>query len=291
MRLFPNLSLLLVATGVLAAPAQAGELATYRALYGLEPQRVDSNSAQVPLDGAIAYEVRGSDCQGYALDSRFATRYVDGEHGAKTVDLRSTTFESADGLDFEVSQKQTLNNAAGDDERISVKRANVGQQGKGQLTGSKQKSFQLDANSLFPTVYEKKLLTAAMQGQSRDDSVIFDGSDGDKLYRAITFIGKKRDAGTYQPDLQNPAAKGLAGLASWGFSIGYYSLDGKSDAPDFQASFNMYENGITTEMVFDYGSYALKGKLQKLEMLASAPCDGSNINPLPPDSSAAGTPQ
>jgi EipB-like len=290
MRITALYAITLFALGFLPSPGHAVNLAAYRALYALEPARVDTAASQVPIDGAIAYEVRGADCAGYSLDSRFATRYVDAQGGAKMVDMESTTFESPDGLDFEVNEKQTVNAATADDERITVKRSAPGQTATGEVKGTKEKNFELGPESLFPTVYEKKLLAAASKGEGRDDSVIYDGSDAEKQYRAITFIGKKRTPGTYLPDAQNPQATPLLGLVSWPFSIGYYSLtDTKAEAPEFQASFNMYENGVTTEMLFDYGSYALKGHLQKLEMLPAEACDGrSKLAPPAPDDSSAG---
>jgi hypothetical protein len=34
----------------------------------------------------------------------------------------------------------------------------------------------------------------------------------------------------------------------------------------------MLANGVSTDLVLDYGSYALKGKLEKIEMLKADAC-------------------
>ena len=35
----------------------------------------------------------------------------------------------------------------------------------------------------------------------------------------------------------------------------------------------MYENGVTTEMLFDYGTYSMKGTLSHYEALPPTSCD------------------
>ena len=57
-------------------------------------------------------------------------------------------------------------------------------------------------------------------------------------------------------------------------TVSYYDVDSKDDQPPtYSASFNMLENGVSTDLVLDYGSYALKGKLQKIEMLKAESCN------------------
>ena len=126
--------------------------------------------------------------------------------------------------------------------------------------------------AVFPSKHQERLLDVAMKGLTRDVSLVFDGSDGEKIYKAISFIGKKRAAGTFETDLKNPQAEPLRGLISWPISISYYKDDESSDAPVYQASFNMYENGVSTNLLMDYGSYALKGTLTKLDILKADAC-------------------
>jgi hypothetical protein len=55
--------------------------------------------------------------------------------------------------------------------------------------------------------------------------------------------------------------------------VSYYSLDAKGDEqPTYSASFNMLENGVSTDLVLDYGTYSLKGKLERIEMLKAETC-------------------
>lgn len=261
---------------LLIAQAAAIDLATYRALYFFEPARIDQSAASKPVDGQLAYEVSGSECAGYTIDSRFANRFSDGEQGERLIDLQSSTYESTDGLELEITQKQLVNKEPSDDMRISVARAAAGDDGIGAIKGNKPKSFTVAQDVLFPTAHQKKLLALAQSGATRDVTNLYDGSDGEKQYRVVTFIGKRREPGTFDADAKNPMTKDLQSQASWPFQLGYYSLDNKqAETPEFQANFNMYENGVSTEMLFDYGTYAMRGKIMRFELTKPDACDPS----------------
>lgn len=53
-----------------------------------------------------------------------------------------------------------------------------------------------------------------------------------------------------------------------------YFPDGKAEeTPDYQVTFDMYENGVATGLVLDYGAFSLSGTLSSLEMLTATPCE------------------
>ena len=264
------------------AQASAIDLATYRALYIFEPARIDQSAASKPVDGQLAYEVSGSECAGYTIDSRFANRFTDSEQGDRLIDLQSSTYESTDGLQLEVTQKQFVNKDPADDMRISISRRANAEEGTGEIKGRKAKTFKVAKDVLFPTAHQKKLLALAQSGATHDVTNLYDGSDDVKQYRVVTFIGKRRNAGTYEMDVKNPVTKSLQDQASWSFQLGYYPLDDvQAETPEFQASFNMYENGVSTEMLFDYGSYAMRGKIMRLELTKPDTCDGAQTKHQP----------
>ncbi len=230
------------------------------------------------MDGRLAYEITGSACDGYTVNYRIANRFQDPTSGSKLVDTQLNVFEAADGTQFDVEEHQLAGTDDAPAQRLSVKRPQSGGVGQGQIISPDAQTFTLAADVLFPSALEIKLLHEAEQGISRDSSLVFDGSDGKKVLKAITFIGKKRAPGSFAIDVSNIELKPLAGLASWAMSTSYYATDDtNSDTADYQASFNMYENGVSSELLFDYGSYALKGKLTKLELLKPAPCDTAKI--------------
>ena len=277
-----RLSLFVAAATLQLSQANAIDLATFRALYIFEPARIDQSAASKPVDGQLAYEVAGSECAGYTIDSRFANRFTDSEQGDRLIDLQSSTYESSDGLQLEVTQKQFVNKDPADDMRISISRSAVTDEGNGEIKGSKAKIFKVAKDVLFPTAHQKKLLALAQSGVTHDVTNLYDGSDDVKQYRVVTFIGKRRAPGSYEMDVKNPVTKDLQDQASWSFQLGYYPLDDKqAETPEFQANFNMYENGVSTEMLFDYGTYAMRGKIMRFELTKPDTCDGTQAKHQP----------
>jgi hypothetical protein len=69
-------------------------------------------------------------------------------------------------------------------------------------------------------------------------------------------------------------AAGLKGLASWPITVSYFrDQDARRDTPDYQISFDLYENGVATGLLLDYEEFVLGGDLAKLEFLDATPCD------------------
>lgn len=264
-----------MALGIAMLPTAglASGLAPHRAFYTLEPQRLDEKGGITSITGKLAYEITGSDCDGYAVSYRIANRYVQGEGSPQTMDIQLTSFESGDGLELDMRQKQFLNAQLDTETRVKVKKPDASSAGAGQLEGKETKTFQTDPKAIFPTAFQKLLIDDAMRGEGRTIATVFEGSDDEKAVRAVSFIGAKK-AGSDLKDVADAATLAeLNKLPSWPVTVSYYGVDDKGDEqPSYQASFNMLENGVSTDLVLDYGSYALRGKLQRIEMLKPENC-------------------
>lgn len=254
----------------LVTAANAVTLAPHRAFYDLEVKRLDQGNNISSIRGKLAYEITGSRCDGYAVNYRIANRIMYNEGQAQLIDTQMTSWESGDGLEIDMTQKQFVDSKLNSESRIKVKKDRPDAAGKGQIITAVTKPFETAPSAVFPTLYQLRLIEAALKGNSRDEALVYEGSDDDKTIKAISFIGARK------PVAGLPASGGeaLGSLAAWPVSISYYPLAGEGDdQPVYQATFMMLENGISTDLVLDYGSYALSGKLSKLEMLKPETCN------------------
>ncbi|NJM31190.1 MAG: DUF1849 family protein, partial [Rhizobiales bacterium] len=201
-------------------------------------------------------------------------RFVETESGGRLVDTQSSAWESGDGVDLRYTQQEYINSKLEGEKRLKVSRAAPGGEGQGLIEKPAEKEFKIGSDALFPMQHQVRLMDLAQGGESRDSSIVYDGSDGEKAYQVITFIGKRIDPGQNADDTGNAEAKPLGQIPSWPMNISYYdnNVPGGSDTPNYQVSFDMYGNGVVTGLKLDYGSFALEGKLSKLEMLKSEPC-------------------
>jgi hypothetical protein len=102
--------------------------------------------------------------------------------------------------------------------------------------------------------------------------VIYDGSEAEKYYTAVTFIGPElKDV-----QVAEEGAAALSALRSWRVSISYFDrvsdADGE-DVPSHQISMRLFENGVSSDLVLDYGDLKLEGKLSEFKLLKNASCD------------------
>lgn len=255
------------------APLMASGLAPHRAFYVLEADRLDDKGGITAIAGKLAYEITGNDCDGYAVNYRIANRYIQGEGSPQTMDIQLTSFESGDGLELDMRQKQFVNGSLETETRVKASKPKGGGAGSGELEAKENKSFEIDAAAIFPAAFQKQLVVDAEKGETRSAAVVFEGSDDQKAARAVGFIGARKPGGKIDNGADVATLDDLNKLPSWPVTVSYYNLDANGDEqPNFSASFNMLQNGVSTDLVLDYGTYALKGKLEKIEMLKSEAC-------------------
>jgi hypothetical protein len=255
---------------IMADAAQAASIVPHRAIYDLKIKRLAQGSGLASVEGRLAFEVQGSTCEGWTVSFRMINRYKPSEGAIKMVDVQSTSYESGDGLEMRYSEREFLNSAQDSESRIKVSRTSLETEGEGQ---EGEKTFSVPAGTVFPMQHQLRLMKIAESGGNRDSSVVYDGSDGEKFFNAVAFIGNRVAAGQNDSDAGNAIAKPLGAFASWPMSISYYQ-NGSSDdlAPSYQVSFDLYENGIATGLMLDYGEFALDGRLANLELLPGSEC-------------------
>jgi hypothetical protein len=127
-------------------------------------------------------------------------------------------------------------------------------------------------NATLPMQHQLKLMALGETGGGRDSSLVFDGSDEAKTFRAISFVGKEKAPGSIARDTSNPAAAALKAVASWPMTISYFPAEGDDETPQYQVNFDMYANGVASGLVLDYGDFALSGTLAELQMMEASEC-------------------
>ena len=253
--------------------ASASAVAPHRAVYDLQLLRTTQGANVGSVTGRMAYEVSGSECDGWTVSFRLVNRFDYKEGSPRLFDTQSSSWETGDGKAMTYSEKEFVDNKQENEKRVSVVRAEKDSVGEVSITLPKEKKTSISAETVFPMRHQLRLMEAAAKGETRDVSLVYDGSDEEKTVRAISTIGKKVNAGEGKKDKDNAQAAPLQSLSSWPVTIGYYSTaEDNAETPLYQINFDMYENGVSTGLVMDYGSFALSGKLAHLELLKAETC-------------------
>ncbi len=260
-------------------PSFAGlTIASHRAIYELVLDEKDNKSGLTSADGRMAFEISGSKCDGWTVNFRMVNQFRPSEDKERLIDTRSSSWESGDGMQLRYNQSEFVDNALDTETVVSAKRDEAGGEGSGEITKPSTKSFKLTREAIFPVQHQLKLMEAADQGQSRDVSMVYDGSDEAAAYRTISFIGPRHEAGKSNAPYAGKGADKLAAVSSWPVSISYYDdkpkpEDSGEQTPVYQVSFEMFANGVAESLVLNYGDFSLRGKLSSLEFLDQPQCD------------------
>ena len=140
---------------------------------------------------------------------------------------------------------------------------------------SRQK-LKLNGQPLFPTQHSVAILDAARQGTGVVQANIYDGSEkGDKLYETTTFIGKPVAPGPGLPTGVANAER-LDELTSWPVSISYFERTPNAakdeGLPAYELSFRLFANGVSRDLLIDYGSFSIKGVLSRIDFREPTEC-------------------
>ncbi len=254
------------------AAGKQPHLAPHRAVYDLSLATSRGARTVESARGRIAFDFTGDACEGYALKFRQVTVIDSAESGTKTSDLRTANFESGDGKSFRFRNDTGTGEGPGQSVDGNAERKPNAPLAV-RLKTPKRDSASLDGEAVFPNTQMRDLIAAAQAGRTTLSMKIFDGSDdGRTVYETLSVIGKRIEPGEVQA-LEEPAKQGgLAKLARWPVTMSYFKLGRKDETPVYTLSFDLYENGVSRALRLDYGDFALKGEMTRLELLPEKPC-------------------
>ncbi|HYM31530.1 MAG TPA: cell envelope integrity EipB family protein [Candidatus Cybelea sp.] len=255
----------LVAVG--AGAIEPLKLASHRAVYELTLDRPDPSGSVVSLRGRLVMEFQNV-CDGYTLNQRIHTEMTNDEDNDLISDFTTTSWESHDGRRFRFSLKNDINGET-EEEYIGSADTDAGLKGgHARFTKPKSKHMVLPPRTVFPNEHLETLIRGAMAGQLMLPVRVFDGSGDDGLYETGGYIGKP-----FEPvNASEGVLKPLAGVRSWPVHIAYFPLLTKAETPEYQISFRLFANGVSGDLVLDYGDYAMKGTLTRLDLLPEHGC-------------------
>ncbi|MGH6922541.1 MAG: EipB family protein [Propylenella sp.] len=252
-----------------AAPSLRDIIAPHRAIYDIKLARTENGSGVSSASGRMVFEVTGNACQGYSMRQRMVVNIGDEDGNLGKLDFQISTFESGAGDLYTFDSRTTMNEEVVEAVEGAARRRDSAIEVT--LKRPAEKTVLVDGGALFPSQHLQAIIDAARGDQEFLSVDIYEGAGtGESSDEAAAAIG--RATRTRADNLIG------GGLRQWPVSIGYFDAEGVSaehageELPTYQMSFMLYENGVTSDLVMDYGDYALLGSLQEIERLASSNC-------------------
>lgn len=261
------------ALSVAAADAAGFEVLTpHRAVYEVKLLDAKDRSGIEGMEGRIVYELTGNACDGVSIQYRFVTRINTGNDTFVT-DQQSASHESADGMEFSFSTKSFVN----DQPDQNVTGSAIRQGGGISVThAGEEPAKQQLADGLFTSSHLVAVLESAKEGQAFVSHTIFDGSgDADRVLNSATVIGKARTVDAAMEGETGADLETLFDKPAFPMTMSYFNANADSSSeslPIYEASFLLYENGVTRDLTMRYPDYELKATISELEFLDMESC-------------------
>jgi hypothetical protein len=243
-------------------------LAPHRAVYDLvlDPSKAAANIESAR--GRIAFDFTGDACEGYALSFRQVTQLNSSESGPRTIDARTTSFEAGDGANYRFKTESSTGTGPAEIVDGTAQKSASGYDVK--LRAPTAETHREAADALFPNAQMKAVIEAARAGKSTLNVRLYDGANsGKEVYDTLSVIGKRIEGRPSEAPLQRPE---FESMARWPVTISYFKVGSGESTPSYTISFELYENGVTGAVKLDYGSFALRGTLTRLDLLPAQNC-------------------
>lgn len=247
-----------------AKPTPQVPFIPHRAVYDLSLGKSQGAGGPTSVRGRIVYEFSGSSCEGYVTNFRQLTD-IQMDEGARTSDMRSSTFEEGDGSGFRFKTDNYI-----DGRLVESVDGRASRAGDGALSVALTKPTPAKSDfapgPIFPTAQMFFMLDAAKKGERTAEVPIFDGGDGGmKLYDTTSIIGNEAKSTPSESVLANAAE--MKNVRRWPVSVSYFEKSKADGEPAYTLNFDLYENGVSGALRINYGKYSLNAALSKFEVL------------------------
>jgi hypothetical protein len=256
-----GLAALILCFAAFVKPASAAEVIPHHAVYELSLKSA-GHSEVSDVTGSIEFEWEDA-CDGWAVSYRMVMIFV--YQGGNEVEfgMNVASWESKDGSRYRFFVKRLEGDQVTEEFRGEAELKAPNGPGKAEYTLPEKKTVELPAGTLFPTAHSLRVLDIVAQGEQFFWATFFDGSDGDGVLgvNAIVTDRKAADAAI------GKAWPLLAGAASSNVQLAFFRSSDESTLPESEQQLLMFDNGVTSDLVFDYGDFSVAGKLRELKRL------------------------
>lgn len=249
----------------IAGPATAADLAPHRALYTLGLERSDGSSGVTAASGTMAYEL-GETCDTWNVEQRYRLKMGYSESPDVTIASSLESSEAKNGLRYRFEHKETR---AGEEEKTAgtAKLDGEDKGGAVEFDQPPDKKIKLPPLVLFPTAHTAVLIDKAGSGENFVSKQIFDGGAADGPVLVSAVIGPR-----VEPDPKLAKESPLLDRPGWRVRLAFFPSDQKVEKPDYEIGMVLLDNGVSRDMVIDYGDYAIRARLDDIEKLPKPGC-------------------
>ncbi|NQV80702.1 MAG: DUF1849 family protein [Alphaproteobacteria bacterium] len=267
--MFFRLAIACVAVSLWPTWAWSVTLQSHVGVYELSLSKNRSDSGISGVSGRLVLRILES-CEGYTQSQRMilVTTGADGKEIVRDFNFEST--ESRDGTGIQFDSSDTANGALQSHHVGRAELAAKGGEGKVVFSKPEMADIPLESGTIFPTEHFIALIEAARDGRPSIERRVYDGSGPNGIYDAVAQISEPATATRDQA-----VAAQLTDGHAWNVHLAYFKPATEDFLPEYEIGFRLHENGVASDLELDYGTFALKASLSRLDFLPGS-CDGGS---------------
>ena len=263
-------------------PANPVDIASHRALYTMSLAGAKSDSGVTGAHGEMGYQW-GETCDGWTVEQRYTLTINYAESQDVKIVSNFVTWESKDGTKYRFNQKETRNGTVDQEIRGQAQLDGPGKGGTITFEKPQAQTMKLPPGALFPSAHTILLIERAQAGDNFVSRQVFDGATVEGAVLVSAVIGPKIEApakgdadkasaGSKPADPDPSLNDAVLQRPGWRIRLAFFPADQNAEKPDYELGMTLLDNGISRDMVIDYGDYQIQAKLNKIEALGHPHC-------------------
>ena len=249
------------------AEAAGPTLQPHRAVYDLGLGQTRADSTVVEATGLLEFEWSAA-CDGWTVSQRARVELAHDDGPGISFGWVYNSWEAKDGTDFRFYVRRLYGGGQSEQIKGAVKMETLGGGGVAHFTLPEERDIEVPEGFVFPTRHTLSLLAHLEEDGLPFFAGVFDGSTDEGYYEVSAILVPGDDEMRSQAE----AFPALAKAASWRLNLAFFGNDSTISEPEQEQELRIFSNGITDEVTFDYGDFALDAMLRELETLPAPDC-------------------
>ncbi|MBC6441424.1 MAG: DUF1849 family protein [Rhodospirillales bacterium] len=243
-------SAVVLAGSVFTLSVDAADLVAHSAVYEMTLGEHESRTGLISIHGGMLLEIEDH-CETWAVRRRLAMQ-ITGDDGTHSTTSSIDFFQSKDGSWYRFDDETA--HSPGGIERFSGEAsiADETRSGRISIEQPEESRHNLPDKAVFPMVHLSDLIDRAAAGERFMSHVVYDGTDGAKVYDVTTIVGSA---------VEND------GMVSWPMRLAFYEHGTVAEQPEVEIAAVLREDGVAESLSYDYGTFVIDLTLVELTEL------------------------
>ncbi|MCC7271725.1 MAG: cell envelope integrity EipB family protein [Alphaproteobacteria bacterium] len=248
------------------ATAQGGAIAPHRALYDLSLASSRASGGVVGVQGRMLFEW-GDSCDGWTVEQRYRMFLSQAQEDEVEIVSSLASWESKDGLRYRFTLRKKRGDEPEEEVRGTARLEGAGRGGYADFTRPEETRIDLPRGTMFPTAHTIEIIRRAEAREAFFSRRVFDGSEVEKPGEVNTVIGR------LQPADPEAGRRGkLLDRPGWRVRLAFFPAEGQAALPEYEIGLNLLDNGVSSDMLIDYGDFTVRARLKELEAVPTPGC-------------------